>query len=199
MRRIPLEAQPVMPWANGGGSTRQVAIDPPDGSLAKGFRWRLSIAQVASSGPFSRLPGIDRTSWLLAGDGLRLDVDGREVVLAQPLQRFDFAGETPIHCTLLGGPCEDLNVMVARAQVRAEAELRAWSAGEARILPPVPERVVVVVRGRLEDPRGLLLADAGDALCWDDIAEVALRAAVDSLVLAVSFARSDGPGRTAGA
>jgi environmental stress-induced protein Ves len=66
-----------MPWANGGGSTRQVAIDPPGATLAGAFRWRVSIAQIASDGPFSRLPGIDRAMWLVRGNGVRLDVDGR--------------------------------------------------------------------------------------------------------------------------
>lgn len=187
--RIPLAAQPVMPWANGGGSTRQVAIDPPDASVQQGFAWRISIAQVASDGPFSRLPGIDRSLWLLAGAGVRLDVDGREVVLDRLLQRFDFAGETPVTCSLLAGPCEDLNVMVAREHVRAAASLRELAAGESVACPPGDPGVVVVLRGRLVDGSGGLVGDRGDALRFRGHAPLGLRAAADALILQVAFRR----------
>ncbi len=39
-----------MPWKNGGGSTLELLQEPAaDG----GFHWRLSIADVATPGPFS--------------------------------------------------------------------------------------------------------------------------------------------------
>ena len=85
--------QRVVPWRNGGGSTRQVAIAPPDGGLGTGFAWRVSVAGVAADGPFSALPGIDRSLWLLRGAGMDLDLDGELVRLDRPLQRLDFAGE----------------------------------------------------------------------------------------------------------
>ena len=144
---IPRASQPVMPWANGGGSTRQVAIEPPDGSLPRGFHWRISIAQVASDGPFSHLPGIDRSLWLLSGAGMRLDVDGREVVLDRALQRLDARGETPIVCRLLAGPCEDLNVMVARDRVGADANVHELAAQAQLAVDVTGQGVVLALRG----------------------------------------------------
>src|SRR5690348_16103916 len=62
-----------MPWKNGGGETVEVTI-APEGASLDAFDWRVSMARVASSGPFSRFPGVDRTLAVLAGGGMRLDV-----------------------------------------------------------------------------------------------------------------------------
>lgn len=154
--------QREMAWANGGGSTREVAIDPPDGSLAKGFRWRISRAHVGADGPFSSLPGIDRSLWLVAGAGLRLDVEGHEVVLDRRWQRFDFAGETEVRAHLLAGPCDDLNVMTARGSVSAAAEVVLGEPGP--IVAPEGETVVLLVLdGALGESGGAFHLAAGDA------------------------------------
>lgn len=181
-------AQPEMPWANGGGSTRQIAIEPPTGSLANGFRWRVSQARVARDGPFSRPPGVDRALWLLAGNGVRLDVDGREVVLARPGDRFDFAGELPITATLLAGPIEDLNVMTSRADVRADAQLTVLTDGTHIEVAPASERLVAVLTGAIRC-QGVDAA-AGDALRCDGDAPFAVRGVADqSLLLVCRFER----------
>ncbi len=158
---VPLAAQAVMPWANGGGTTRQVAIEPA-GATAATCHWRVSIAQVGSDGPFSQLPGIDRSLWLLRGAGVRLDVNGCTVVLDRPRQRFDFAGETPIHATLLAGPCEDLNVMTARAWGRADAQVVELAAGSRLELAAAADRLVVVLTGDVH--AASVVAREGDAL-----------------------------------
>ncbi|HEX5051408.1 MAG TPA: HutD family protein [Planctomycetota bacterium] len=189
--RIPLADQPVMAWANGGGSTRQVAIDPPTGSLAKGFRWRVSIAQVASDGPFSVLPGIDRSLWLLRGAGVQLTVDGATIDLTRPLQRFDFAGETQVTSRLVAGPCEDLNVMVARNLVRAQATLADIPAGSVLDLPATEQRLVVVLSGRLATPDGALVAIERDALRCEEHCELELQTGeAPCTALVCSFCRT---------
>ncbi len=66
MRMIRSSDYRRMPWKNGGGETVEIAIAPAGASL-DAFDWRISMACVASSGPFSRLPGIDRTLAVLAG------------------------------------------------------------------------------------------------------------------------------------
>jgi uncharacterized protein len=183
---IPLATQPVMPWANGGGVTRQVAIDPPGASLATGFRWRLSRAQVAGDGPFSRLPGVDRSLWLLRGNGLLLDVEGRELRLDRELQRFDFAGELAIHARCLDGPIEDLNLMVARDRVRATAAVVAFERGAAIDLEPAAERLLLVLAGSIEWPGGPVVRD-GDAVRIDGGDLRPLRAVAAGRLLAVGF------------
>jgi environmental stress-induced protein Ves len=107
-----------MPWKNGGGETVEIAISPPGASL-DAFDWRISMAHVGSSGPFSQFPGVDRTLVLLAGHGIRLGVAGRGTVsLGRDTPPFAFSGDYPAAAELIDGPIDDLNVMTRRASHR---------------------------------------------------------------------------------
>ena len=66
----------VMPWKNGGGTTTEITVSP-DGSGLDDFDWRVSMARVASSGPFSGFAGVDRTLAVLEGEGIVLDIAGQ--------------------------------------------------------------------------------------------------------------------------
>jgi environmental stress-induced protein Ves len=138
-----------MPWRNGAGSTTELLVEPPLASLQTGFQWRLSMAGLATSGPFSAFPGYDRTLLLLEGRGVALDhgAHGR-ALLAQPLDACAFPGEWPTQGVLVDGPCRDFNVMSARASVRHEVHvLRPGPDGTS--LPEGPVVVVFCVSGRL--------------------------------------------------
>jgi len=109
-----------MPWKNGGGRTTEIAIDPPDVDVNGRFRWRLSIADVERSGPFSAFPGYERTIMVIAGPGMELAVGG------QPTRRLDrlfepfvFSGDSAADCRLLDGPIRDFNLMVERSLLRS--------------------------------------------------------------------------------
>jgi environmental stress-induced protein Ves len=106
-----------MPWRNGQGTTTELARE--NAASPAGFLWRLSRADVTQDGPFSNFPGIDRTLLLLSGAGLKLEFTNRNVVLNQPYQTARFAGDEPVECTLLNGPCKDFNIMADRTQARA--------------------------------------------------------------------------------
>lgn len=107
-----------MPWKNGGGETVEIAISPEGASL-DAFDWRISMAHVASSGPFSRFPGVDRTLAVLDGAGIRLDVAGRgTVTLGRETPPFAFSGDDRAAAELLDGPIDDLNAMTRRASHR---------------------------------------------------------------------------------
>ena len=111
-----------MPWRNGKGTTTELAVGyGPDGETAGRFAWRLSLADVPDSGPFSDFTGYDRTIMMVQGDGMTLDFgpNGKAVV-DRPFEPVSFKGEWETHCSLHGGPIRDLNVMVARALVRAD-------------------------------------------------------------------------------
>ena len=107
------------PWKNGGGSTTQLAVH------GEGDRWlwRVSVADVATSGPFSDFPGYERTILLLEGDGMELTVDGARTTLDRPFVPFTFDGDATTTCRLLGGPVRDLNVIVDRSRARATVEV----------------------------------------------------------------------------
>lgn len=111
-------------WNNDGGWTTEIASAPLANS-ASGFRWRVSIADIETDGPFSLFPGIDRDLLLLSGKGIELDIDdSAPVCLDQRFQRIHFAGEAHVQCRLLAGPTRDFNVMAARGQISAEVHAR---------------------------------------------------------------------------
>lgn len=115
LHRFAIDALPAMPWKNGGGSTRELACWPP-GAALDDFDWRVSIATIAASGPFSAFPGVDRTIMLLEGDGVRLQSARFDRSLDTPHAPFAFEGDATVDCTLLGGPSIDFNLMVRRAR-----------------------------------------------------------------------------------
>jgi len=131
MRLIAPSEYRRMPWKNGGGTTWEVAMHPPDADWSS-FDWRISIAEIASDGPFSSFPGMDRALVVIAGNGMRLTGIGAVPV---DLRRHDlvaFAGEAQVGSCLLDGPTRDLNVMTRRGAVRAEVRIvrdahMAWS------------------------------------------------------------------------
>jgi len=106
---------PARPWKNGGGTTRDIVVSPPDASLDD-FDWRLSLAQVDRDGPFSRFDDIDRTLVLLTG-AMTLHEDDRQLDLVRH-EPVTFAGERAIHASVPGGATLDFNVMTRRGRVR---------------------------------------------------------------------------------
>eukprot|EP00727_Mastigamoeba_balamuthi_P005014 m51a1_g14510 hypothetical protein (209) ;mRNA; f:830125-831008 len=108
-----------MPWKNGGGVTRELLrLAHPSGDAGR-FVARLSVATVASAGPFSAFPGVDRVLMILEGAGVALDFGAApgvpEVTLDAPLKPVWFPGEAPVQCRLLGGAVRDFNLMTDRS------------------------------------------------------------------------------------
>jgi environmental stress-induced protein Ves len=103
-----------MPWKNGGGSTTEIAVEPAGASLDT-FDWRISMAQIATDGPFSEFPGIDRTLSVVKGTGLSLTIgDNAPVLLDRRGGAISFAGEFATSAHLTSGEITDLNVMTRR-------------------------------------------------------------------------------------
>ncbi|MFJ3793656.1 HutD family protein [Kitasatospora sp. NPDC090091] len=114
--------RPATAWLNGGGVTREVAGFPA-GAGAAAFDWRVSLADVASAGPFSEFTGIDRVITLVDGAGMALTVDGTEHLVDAPFRPFAFSGDAATDCRLLGGPVVDFNVMTRRGRTTAGLDL----------------------------------------------------------------------------
>ncbi|MDZ7872620.1 MAG: HutD family protein [Rhizobium sp.] len=134
-----------MPWKNGLGITREV-ISKPASDGSGGFDWRISLATVGASGPFSVFPGIDRTIAVLQGDGMQLTVDGRQEppLLAASLP-FAFSGDAEVQADCLGGETLDLNVMSRRGRFVHRMTKIAVSA--AQTLSMSRDTVAIVFRG----------------------------------------------------
>ncbi|HXD40486.1 MAG TPA: HutD family protein [Ramlibacter sp.] len=114
-RLVPLAQVPPTPWANGGGVTREL-LAWPDAD----WTVRLSVAEIAKDGPFSRLAGVRRWFAVLSGQGVRLRTSGAIHELGTSSMPFQFEGAAPTDCQLLGGPTRDFNLMLRQGQARME-------------------------------------------------------------------------------
>jgi environmental stress-induced protein Ves len=113
-----IELADVIPsrWRNGGGETRELLAWP----TADDWVWRMSVAEVAASGPFSRFEGVQRWFAVLQGAGVRLQVDESEHTLTSASAPFCFDGASATHCQLLAGATQDFNLMVRKQQATAQ-------------------------------------------------------------------------------
>lgn len=169
MRPIRFDEYKVMPWKNGGGSTTEILVQPPDASLDD-FDWRVSMAGVAEDGPFSVFPGVDRTLTLLAGPRLVLGFEGAPLVALTPEDpTIRFAGEDVVSAAVPEGAVSDFNVMSRRARC-------------GHLL----ERFAIAQRAELERAGGatLLFLAAGDrVICRSDAGDDVALGERDSLLL----------------
>jgi hypothetical protein len=116
------------PWKNGGGITHEAIRVPAQGDP---FQWRVSVAHIDASGPFSEFAEHNRTMVLLRGGGIELRfAGGKSQALTEPGELIEFDGADSAYCELLKGPCVDLNLMVLKSQ-RASARVE-------RVIEPLP-------------------------------------------------------------
>ncbi len=116
MRIIRAKDCQTTPWKNGGGSTTEIAAAPAGSSLET-FDWRISMAQVASDGPFSDFARVDRTLAVVKGNGLVLTIGkNAPVTLSSRADPVSFPGDTPTSARLTAGAITDLNVMTRRGR-----------------------------------------------------------------------------------
>lgn len=153
VRLLAAERRHTTPWRNGAGTTTQVAAGSQP-SAGEDLGWRISIATIAASGPFSDYAGVDRVITLLRasvpdpGGSLALVVDGR----ANSLERFvphAFSGDSDVSAVLRGGQKRALNVMTRRAIWEADVDVSAPLTSSLPLSggPPGHPTVVVVLDG----------------------------------------------------
>ena len=108
----------AMPWANGRGTSYEIASDRGSDDQ---WSWRLAMAPVNEDGPFSRIDCVNRSLVVVEGAGMVLSVDRKKLQCA-PLQVVQFRGEAVTDALLLDGPITDINLMIRRND--ADGELR---------------------------------------------------------------------------
>lgn len=123
MRIVHYRQAPSVPWKNGLGLTRQLAIHPA-GATAESFEWRLSIAQLDHDADFSVFPGIERCLAVLEGRLLLERVGSESVQLAADSPPARFPGDVAARGVVLQGPVLDLNLMY---------RLASWQPSLARL------------------------------------------------------------------
>ncbi|MES2323217.1 MAG: HutD family protein [Pseudomonadota bacterium] len=143
---IPYAGLEPAPWKNGGGSTTEIAIAPLGATVDK-FDWRISLATIANSGPFSVFPGVDRTLALVEGEGVVLDIgDEGRFVLSEDDPIVEFAGESVVEATLNGGATTDFNVMTRRQRCHHRLGRRTLT-GSSEFAPRGDVTVLFLVEG----------------------------------------------------
>lgn len=177
---LPAADRIASPWKNGGGVTSEVAVFPA-GATVDDFLWRVSIAEVAEAGAFSRFPMIDRVLAVLEGRlALTLAGERMPVELSAATGAHAFPGDVDAHGAPLGGPVRDLNVMVRRGAWRATTEVLR-PASPTRITD-LPRCVLLVAMGAASVRHGGERFTLGrlDALRIDDAGDAAIKVASDA-------------------
>lgn len=109
------------PWKNGGGLTRDLLLWPP--GAADAWQLRISVAEVAQSGPFSAYPFVARWLCVLQGAGVVLHFNEgqqKQIMLTPDSPPLHFDGALAPGCELVAGPTLDLNLMARQGAGRAE-------------------------------------------------------------------------------
>ncbi|WP_300752333.1 HutD family protein [Janthinobacterium sp.] len=170
---IPHASLRAAAWKNGGGSTTEIAISPK-GAGFEDFDWRISLATITASGPFSSFPGIDRSLMLVDGESVSLTIDGaRKVVLTAAQPMLWFPGEAAVSA-LVAAATTDFNVMTRRSRCRHQLEKiaapgRLIRRSDTTLLFVADEGTVQARSGDRQfalSRYDALLLDAGDAPQW---------------------------------
>lgn len=171
-----------MPWKNGLGTTTEIAVEPPGADL-DGFTWRISLAELTASGPFSRFPGVDRIILQTEGEPMELVDEGRSRHRLARLTPHRFDGETSIHGELVT-PARDFNVMTRRGRVRAGVGVYELARGSTvRVVAVGATQIVHALRGALTVVAGeAATLEAGDTLVVTGGAGLEVAAASGSAV-----------------
>jgi uncharacterized protein len=114
---------PDVPWKNGGGATRQLAIQPCDSH--DDFEWRVSIATMRGTSQFSRFEGIERQLALLQGEVV-LSMQKQTLRLTADSAPIKFDGSAPVESSVERGAAVDLNLMYRSARWRGRLCRHVW-------------------------------------------------------------------------
>ncbi|OTL17641.1 hypothetical protein B9X79_12740 [Acinetobacter pittii] len=104
-----------MLWKNGAGFTLEIARSQGEAD----FDWRISMADVTTSGPFSLFPSKQRIISVLDGQGMVLHVDDLPAKKLNQGDIFAFDGESQVKSELVDGAIRDLNLIYDPAKFHA--------------------------------------------------------------------------------
>jgi environmental stress-induced protein Ves len=139
-----------VPWKNGVGSTKEIAIFPPLASLAQlDFLWRFSTAEVIEPGPFSSFPDFDRLLTLVQGEELMLSFHRIHKAL-KPGMVLHFQGEEKVSSKLPKGPITDLGLIFDRDQVMAKMSLVELAERPRSFALTAPTVLLFCIAGNLQ-------------------------------------------------
>ncbi|HTD03474.1 HutD family protein [Undibacterium sp.] len=185
IRHLPAAARVAAPWKNGGGSTADVLVQPAGAGL-EDFGWRLSVATIAGSGPFSDFKGVDRSLSLLSQEPLRLLVDEVCFQLDRQNPTLRFSGEARVRAEAAGAPHTVLNVM-SRRDCFAHALGRHTFSGPQKIELDGAVHILFIQSGECRTLDSGLALLQHDAIFIQDEAAILLHADAPASLIAVAI------------
>ena len=135
---------PTQAWKNGKGVSRTLFSD----SNSQGaWSWKVSIAEISQSQPYSQYPGIDRVQVALGPGEIDLEVGGERHRLRAG-EQLAFAGEDEVLVAPLGTGFLALNLMFVGEQWEATVSTtngsgQECSNGQVKILVALNDRCQV--------------------------------------------------------
>lgn len=162
-RRLPPASFRRAPWRNGGGTSEEILGWPPGDER---FAWRVALATIEHSGPFSAWPGVDRVFTLIGDERVLLDFDGPRTVPVARGEVVRFRGEDAPGCRLEGGPARAFNLMLRRGRARGDV---AIARNRAPAALPMVAGVCYAAAGacRVEGAGAPIDVDEGHALALE--------------------------------
>ena len=144
------QIEPVL-WKNGLGKTTQLAVHP-QGSGSDDFEWRVSIARLDASAPFSRFDGVDRCLAVLQGEMSLRGLPGVESMTPRSTP-LHFSGTEAVEGQVIRGPVLDLNVMYKAKGWYATMRRVRWPSvtavtlSDSQLLCSLSDRIDITVTG----------------------------------------------------
>ena len=146
MTPLPFSQYRQVAWRNGGGTARDIAVNPTGASMADAFGWRVALAEIARDGPFSAYdPEVERVITLLDGNGFDLDFEVEFDGAPPPLAVTElhvparFRGHWPAMCRLRQGRSIVFNILYDFSRFSAQPHI---------IRPPVDQPLTFSPPGR---------------------------------------------------
>ncbi|MES2073748.1 MAG: HutD family protein [Pseudomonadota bacterium] len=182
---LPAAERLAKPWKNGGGSTADVLAEPPGASLEH-FDWRVSLASIEGSGPFSEFKGVDRSLHLISEAPLRLLVDEVCFQLDRQNPSLRFSGEARVRAETGGQAHTVLNVMCRRHSFAHAVSLHAFSGSQQLELSPATT-ILFVQSGACRLAGQDIVLQQYDALRVQDETAILLQATAPTRLLAIAI------------
>lgn len=124
------DAYPKQTWKNGQGESWEIAR-----SSDEPYSWRLSLAKLNQSGPFSVFEGYDRITTLLEGGPGQLLTQGKSYSLKE-LKPIRFSGDEQTSVVLVA-PGRDFNLFCLRKKTKGNVYPSSLSQDEELQFPIV--------------------------------------------------------------
>jgi len=153
--------------------------------------WRLSIADVASDGPFSKFHGIDRWIMVVSGKGMELTIEGLGAKrLDRPFEPLFFPGDAKTDCRLIDGPIRDFNFMIARSFGRGTLHVSQLTAGMAALLGENTAAIHVLAGNAAIETNDIQELAAGDTWIAEQPGKVKLTREASLAVISIEAVTS---------